>query len=252
MMIVTPHIIRSREITSEDLKPFYIGTGQNFGAGSAPTLISPDAPPAPATAGPGQAGQAAPPPGAAPATPTTAPPPTGPPPAGQTPPPGTPPRVPGVVPIQPVETTTAPAAPPATPAQVELTTPGTEFQIGGGPYSVPIRVASVVSQVGAITLSITYDPKVLRATTINQGSFMQGGGITPAFAPKIDQSAGRVDIAISRGADTSGVSGTGLLAAVVFEAIAPGSSRIGLTAVMTSAAGKPIPVQTTGGTVTVK
>ena len=36
-----------------DLKPFYIGTGQNFGAGSTPTLISPDARPAAAARGAG-------------------------------------------------------------------------------------------------------------------------------------------------------------------------------------------------------
>ena len=36
VMIVTPHIVRSHELTADDLKPMYVGTGQNFGAGSAP------------------------------------------------------------------------------------------------------------------------------------------------------------------------------------------------------------------------
>ena len=47
VMIVTPHIVRSHELTAADLKPMYVGTGQNFGSGSVPQLISPDAPPPP-------------------------------------------------------------------------------------------------------------------------------------------------------------------------------------------------------------
>ena len=47
VMIVTPHIVRSHELTAEDLKPMYVGTQQNFGAGTAPQLISPNAPPPP-------------------------------------------------------------------------------------------------------------------------------------------------------------------------------------------------------------
>ncbi len=220
VMIVTPHIIRSREIQANDLKPFYIGTGQNFGAGSTPTLISPDAPPPAPLAAPGQPTGApgAVPPGAQtpPATPVAGAPPTaGAPPAGT----GTKPQV---VPIQPVDTVPAPAAPPQTPAQVALTTPGTEFQLGGPPYSVPVRMASIVSQLAAITLSIQYDPKILRATTVNQGSFMQIGGITPTFSQKIDAAAGRIDIVIARPGDKVGATGTGLLAGIVFEAIGAG------------------------------
>jgi type II secretory pathway component GspD/PulD (secretin) len=44
VIIVTPHIIRSHGLTAEDLKPMYIGTGQNFGQTTPPPLISPDAP----------------------------------------------------------------------------------------------------------------------------------------------------------------------------------------------------------------
>jgi hypothetical protein len=42
----------SREITAEDLKPLYVGTNTNLGAGTTPTLISPAAaPPTPTTLG---------------------------------------------------------------------------------------------------------------------------------------------------------------------------------------------------------
>ena len=81
---------------------------------------------------------------------------------------------------------------------------------------------------------------------------MQSGGITPTFSQKIDAAAGRIDIVIARPGDKVGATGTGLLAGIVFEAIGAGQSRISVTAVATSATGQPIPVQTSGATVTVK
>ena len=60
---------------------------------------------------------------------------------------------------------------------------------------------------------------------------MRQGGNTPTFAPKIDAVLGRIDIAISRPNDESGASGTGLLAGVLFQAVAPGNSQVNATAV---------------------
>jgi general secretion pathway protein D len=271
VMIVTPHIVRSRELTAEDLKPLYIGTNQNFGAGSTPTLISPGAPPPDLTVatGVGRAGGAAPvPPAAAPAPAAgvAAPPPAGAagaagaaPPAGATPPPAgaelppTPPpgaaRAPGVVPIQPV----APGAPPPAPLStvIDLTTPGSEFQVGGPPYTIPVRVSNV-SQLGSVTLSITYDPKLLRIVAVNQGTFLQQGGVAPTFVPKIDAAAGRIDIAMARAGDRPGASGTGLLAALTVEAIGAGQTRLSLTAVAASDKGAAITVQAVSAAVTIR
>jgi general secretion pathway protein D len=246
VMIVTPHIIRGRGLTPADLQPQYIGTGSNIGAGAVPTLISPDAPLPPTGGAAGTAG--APPAGATP--PVGGTPPTTPPPAGNVPPP-TPPRSANVVPIQPV-TGNEPAKPSGA-TVVSITTPGTEFQVGGGPYPAPITISDV-SQLSTITITVTYDPAVLRATTVTQGTFMSQGGVSPTFAPKIDAASGRVDIAISRAADQPGASviGSQLLAAIVFQAVAPGSAQINVSAVATNASGQPIALQTVPGRVTVK
>ncbi|HEY2904349.1 MAG TPA: secretin N-terminal domain-containing protein, partial [Vicinamibacterales bacterium] len=56
VMMLTPHIIRSQEITEADLKPVYIGSTQSLGVGGAPPLIVPppvEGPAAPAPATPG-------------------------------------------------------------------------------------------------------------------------------------------------------------------------------------------------------
>jgi hypothetical protein len=255
VMIVTPHIIRSREITADDLKPFYVGTANNLGATTQPALISqvppPGAVPPPGTppvAGGVTTGGAVPPvTGAQPPVTATIPPP--PPTGGTNPPTGTA-RAAGVVPVTAVTGAAAPAGAPG--AQILVSAPTGDMQLGGQPYTVPVSVTNV-SDLGAVTLTITYDPKVIKATSVSPGTFMQQSGVTPTFVPKIDEANGRIDIAISRGAGAPGAAGTGLLAGLVFQAVGAGQSRITVAGVALSPEGKPINIQLPPGvTVTVK
>jgi hypothetical protein len=151
--------------------------------------------------------------------------------------------------VQPVSGAAATAAPPA---QILLTVPAAELQVGGPPYTVPVSVTGV-SDLGAATLTITYDPKVLKATSVSPGTFMQQGNVQPTFVPKIDEANGRIDIAISRSGNAPGAAGTGLLAGLVFQAVGPGSSKIAVTATAFSPSGQPITLQLPpAGSVTVK
>ena len=57
VMLLTPHIVRTNEITEADLRPIYIGSQQNLGLGGPPPLIAGRRPrptrwPLPAAAGP--------------------------------------------------------------------------------------------------------------------------------------------------------------------------------------------------------
>jgi hypothetical protein len=81
---------------------------------------------------------------------------------------------------------------------------------------------------------------------------MQQGGVQSTFVPKIDEAAGRIDIALARPATAPGASGADWLAGIVFQAVGAGQSRISVTAVLLTAGGQPIPVQTTPATVVVK
>jgi general secretion pathway protein D len=293
VMLLTPRIIRTHELTAEDLAPIFIGTQSNVGLGGPPPLIAPPAgdtpPPAaavpptptPTTAGrPGEqlppvaapAGTQSPnpalPPGAAPRPgiqppvppAATAPPagaPTGVPPTG-VPPTGVPPTgVPTVTdPAAPprdpaVPLPAAPGAPTATPAQVIITPAGSEFRVAGGPYLTPISINNA-SRISTMSLTITYNPAVVRVRNVQQGTFMSQGGAAVSFTPKIDAAAGRVDITVARTGDVLGVSGAGLIASLYLDAVAPGSSMIQVSGIATAPDGTPIQVQFSPVTVTVR
>src|SRR5262245_35823593 len=292
VMLVTPHIIRDHDLTKEDVGSMYIGTQANVGLTGPPPLIAPtggEQPPAagaapvgvpginpippggvpgPPTASPGGVPQINPPapagtqpaPGVTPQTQPLQPAPgavppvaqPGTPPAGTTPPATTPPTtVPPTTPpaTPPAQPTTPPAA--ATAAQIIVTPPGTEFRVAGGPYTVPVSINNA-SRVSVLTLAITYNPAVLRVRTVQDGLFMRQGGNAASFTPRIDAGTGRVEIAFARTADQTGASGAGLLAALLFDAIAPGSTSITVSGVASAPGGAPIPLNFAPVSVTVR
>lgn len=278
VMLLTPRIIRTHELTAEDLAPIYIGTQANVGLGGPPPLIAPpppgaEPPPAPTTpevptvAGrPGEqlppvaapAGAQTPnptPPAGAATRPGIQPPPppvTPLPPAGTTPPTGTvPPTTPPRDPNAPV-----PAAPPAavtgaTPAQIIVTPPGAEFRVAGGPYLTPISINNA-SRLSTLSLTVTYNPAVVRVRNVQEGTFMRQGNTTVSFTPKIDNATGRVDITVARTGDQIGASGAGLIGSLYFDAVAPGQTDIQVNGIGTGPDGTPVQIQFSPVTVTVR
>jgi hypothetical protein len=132
-----------------------------------------------------------------------------------------------------------------------VTPAGTEFRVAGGPYAAPISINNA-SRISALTLTVTYNPQVLRVRTVLDGTFMRQGGVTASFTPRIDAANGRVDIAIARVSDQTGASGAGLLAALQLDAIGPGSSAIAVTGLATGPDGQPIVLTFAPVTVTVR
>ncbi len=270
VILLTPHIVRTHEIVEDDLKPIYIGSQQNLGVGGPPPLIvpppaaeaAPAAPGAPAGAtGASVAGTNAPPstvpgpggtqlvvpPGSTAVPGTVLPPaqPSGPPPpnvvVGTPPEPTAPPAAaqpPATQPSAPAPTTPDAAAPPPTQspgigaAQIIISPPGPTFRVGGGPYTVPISITDA-TRISTVTLTLTFDPTKLRVRSVNEGSFLRQGGVDTTFTQQV--TGNRIDITISRATDSTGASGTGLVAAVLFDAIAPG----GITLTMSGAATGP-------------
>ncbi len=200
IMLLTPRIVRTHELTQEDVSPVRIDTQPALGAGGrlrprvdTPAAVQDDA----AMVTPSAAGAVGKPPG--------------------------PPRI----------ADTAAADVFAVGPRIGLDLPDHGFQMGGGPYTVPISVDGA-SQVSTLALSLQYDPSVLRVSAVQEGDFMRQNGVDVMFARAVDGRGGRVDLTLSRAGDSMGASGSGLLAAVVVEPLRPGQvtltpSGVGLT-----------------------
>jgi len=116
-----------------------------------------------------------------------------------------------------------------------MTVPGTTWRVGSGPYTVPLMIANV-SRLTTISLTLTFDPAVVRIRSVQEGSFMRAGGVNVTFAQQQPQ-PGRLDITIARTGDGTGASGTGLLAGLQLEPVAPGSATLSLSGAATGPGG---------------
>lgn len=232
VMIITPRIVRGHGLTSEDVRPMYVGTGQNMTTSPTPQLLSPEAL--------GTSPAAAPPSSA----------PAGPAPASTAEPAGDSPAAP-IVPIAPVPD----AAPADNQTRVIVSPPTTgpsgALLAGGGPHTMPIQVVGA-SDLRTLSLTITYDPTVMADPAVTQGSFMGQGGVQSTFVPSVDAAEGRIDLAFSRPTSGPGASGAGLLAAVSFRAGDAGSTDVRVAGVGTTSTGQSVPIQFTAGRVTVR
>ena len=80
-----------------------------------------------------------------------------------------------------------------------------------------------------MTLSITYNPALVRVRNVQEGTFMRQGGAMPVFNSQIDEKGGRIDIVITRPGDKIGASTSGLLAALLVEPLTAGTGSVGLS-----------------------
>jgi len=104
--------------------------------------------------------------------------------------------------------------------------------------------------VSTITLSLIFDPTKLRVRTVQEGSFMRAGGANVTFTQQA--SGNRVDVTLVRSSDATGASGTGLLAAILFDAIAPGSATLTVSGTATGPGGASMGLRFAPVTITIQ
>lgn len=226
-------------------------------------LQNPTTPPAAPVLPTGSTQRPVPPPGSSP-IPGMVPAPTTPPapPASNvtvaTPPPE-PPAAPAPAPAPVVPPAAAAPVPPtapgatttqAPPARISLSPPS-EMRVGSGPYTVPISIAGA-SRISTLTLSITYNPALIRVRNVQEGTFMRQGGLSPAFNSQIDDKSGRIDIVITRPGDKTGASTSGLLAALLIEPLTAGTGSLPILGSATIPGGAPAALQFLPAGITVR
>ncbi len=212
IMLLTPRIVRTHEVTQRDVSPIFIGTQQNMGVTGPPPLISPadGAAPDPIDSGGDDVT----------ATPT-----------------------PGLV---------FGADPATLRPQVEIVpVAGTQVTLGSGNYTVPISISGA-SQLSTLSLSLTFDPEVLRVSTIEEGSFMKQGSVDVTFAQDVNPETGRIDLALTRMGDRTGAAGSGLVARVMFKPVAQGVSILSTSGLGLTSTGAPLMLSFKPTTVSVR
>jgi general secretion pathway protein D len=260
MIALIPHVVRRPEYTPENLRGIAVGNAQtthlNIGPPQTENLSAPtagtqrkDEPPAetpgaaatttpapsPAVPTPGAPVGAAPPPPVAPAGPTTAmmPPATAPPERQQAGPGLPPATAPPETPSIPVTATRPSDTAPATPQDAGKVTgpasvhflPPVVSTTNGSSMTVALIIENATDIVSA-PLQIQYDPKVLKLNDVGKGDFFGSDGQIPIFTKNVQNDAGMAAINLSRTPGSTGVSGSGVLVTMIFQAIAPGSTTV--------------------------
>ena len=208
IMLLTPRIVRTHQLTQEDVSPIRIGTQRNIGVTGPGPLAAPAAAidAAPAVA----AGNAA-----------------------------------------AVDQVLPPAGLPSAGARIDVRLPEGELRAGAGPYTVPLSISGA-SQVSTLTLTLRYHPGILRVSAVQEGSFMRQGGADVTFTQQVDRTVGRIDLVVTRPGDQVGASGSGVLAAVVFEALRPGSATLTPSGLGLTPAGAPVAISFTPAAVVIR
>jgi len=123
---------------------------------------------------------------------------------------------------------------------VIVSPPAGPLRVGQGPYNIPVSVTGA-QRLSTVTLTLTFDPRILRVRSVQEGSFLRSGGANVTFTQQVN--GGRIDITILRAADATGVSGTGVLAAILFDPIAPGNVTLTTSGTATGPGNTPMALQ---------
>jgi general secretion pathway protein D len=227
MIALIPHVVRRPEYTAENLRGIAVGNQQsvhlNYGRqpGSPPPAANPAGAPAkkedaaPANP-PAMTSALAPQAPALPAAPPTSAP-------GMAPPATAPPMT------APPATTPAADGPPAAPkpvgnAVVRFLPPQVEINAQG--TTTVALIIENATDVSSAPLQVTFDPKVVKLNDAGRGDFFSSDGQIPVFTKNIQNDAGAAAMNLSRLPDTPGVSGTGVLTTLIFQAVAKGSTTV--------------------------
>ena len=212
VMLLTPRIVRTHELTQEDVNPIFIGTQQNIGISGAPPLIAPNSSNLSDEVDLPNFGDVSP--------------------SGS----GDTSRDNSISSWPHIDVTPAMAS---------------DISVGSGGYTVPVMVSGA-EEIATLSLSLEFDPEVLRVSSVREGDFAHQGSGEVAFAKDVDSEAGRIDMVLTRWGDLTGDEVSGLVAAVVFEPVSPGVTVVSPSGLGLTSSGTPLTLSFEPTTVSVR
>jgi len=126
---------------------------------------------------------------------------------------------------------TAPAVPPPAAGVVLSFLPAQLETPLSGAATVTLRVANI-TDLSAINAQLKFDPKILRINNIVAGDLIQQTGPPLSPSKNILNDVGEALISVARDPKGPGVSGTGGLVTITFQAIGRGSTTVTLPQLM--------------------
>jgi general secretion pathway protein D len=225
MIALIPHIVRRPEITPQNLKGIAVGNATVVKLNMAPRKTEETGKPAPVPTTPAPA---APKPAAlvpAPVPAAAAPTPNAPVDLSRIIPLPTPGAAPPEMPPSPPPAPRAAAVPGQSAAPLVALTPGRlDLQLSGA-ATVSLTVANG-QDVFAAPLQVQFDPKILRLSDITRGTLLSSDGQQVVFTKNIMNDAGTATVNLNRFPGTKGVSGSGTLVTLSFQAVGKGETRV--------------------------
>jgi general secretion pathway protein D len=221
LIALVPHVVRTPGITDLNLKGVAAGSDTVVRLSYAPPEAPAPEPPKPAQAKPEAA---APQPAPAPAAPPAP---------------------------KPEAAEPKPAPPPAAAVRLSLRPPSVVTQ-PGATFSVQLEIENVQALFSA-PFRVKFDPQLLRLNEIQAGNLLSGDGKQIVFTRNILNDTGDAVVNLNRMPGAGGISGSGPLAVLVFQAIGRGAASVsfpGLT--LRDYRLETIPVEAPQLTVTIK
>ena len=205
VFMLVPHIVRAQEISPSNTKPIDVGTA-NVIQLHRPSILPETTQ---VTNSPGIATRG----GAPLGTPTQ---------PVQQPqqPPVQPPT--GVPQVQDQSTAPAPMG-----SAIVSFDPANLNQAVGSTFTVNVSVAGA-QNVNSVPLQITYNPSVLQLLNVSNGPLLEQDGQAVALVHRDDAMAGILQLTASRPPGTAGVSGSGSVFTLTFQAKAPGQATLSI------------------------
>lgn len=136
------------------------------------------------------------------------------------------PKPPEAPPPAPEPKPEAPAPAPAAAARVVLAPSPAEAQLPGV-VTLAIQAENVTDLFDA-PIRVKFDPSFLRLNEVQRGGFLSGDGREVIFTRNILNDTGDATIQLSRLPGTGGISGSGTLVTLVFQAVARGTTAVTL------------------------
>ena len=219
IIVITPHIVRLPDFQDSDLESLAI-----MGSGISPRFIG-----KPAQLGSGKAAEVKP--AASIPTPVQ---------------PGTAPPV-----TQPSARPSVESLPVPRLAFVRLAASPAEVNTGGK-LTVAVSIENAQGASSA-SFALSFNPKALKLVSVQDGGFLSQGGNASSLTPAIDNESGKATVSLMRPTGSAGVSGSGILANLQFEAVGPGTASVTFSqATVADASQTALPTSSSGTEVTVK